>query len=67
MSCGYVCEKHFSDSHIKRLQYYGELGGEVVLNKTKQPVLLPDAVPSIFQHCPSCLRFARKDGPLGLT
>lgn len=66
-SSGYVCEKHFSESHIKRLQYYGELGGKVVLNKTKRPVLLPDAVPSIFQHCPSCLRFARKDGPLHLT
>ncbi|KAH8038357.1 hypothetical protein HPB51_001140 [Rhipicephalus microplus] len=58
----YVCEKHFSDSDIDRRRYYGELGGEVLLDKPKRPVLLRDAVPSIFPRCPSYLSAVPKKG-----
>lgn len=59
----YVCEKHFSDSDIDRRRYYGELGGEVLLDKPKRPVLLRDAVPSIFPRAvpDTCLLFSKKD------
>ncbi|KAH9372831.1 hypothetical protein HPB48_010983 [Haemaphysalis longicornis] len=56
----YVWEKHFSESDIERRRYYGELGGEVLLDKPKRPVLSPDAVPSIFPNCPNYLSSVRK-------
>ncbi|KAG0411805.1 hypothetical protein HPB47_011061 [Ixodes persulcatus] len=43
----YLCEKHFADGVIETRRYYAELGGEVLLDQPKGPVLAPDAEPSI--------------------
>lgn len=42
----YLCQKHFADRVIETRRYYAELGGEVLLDQPKRPVLAPDAVPS---------------------
>ncbi|KAG0415819.1 hypothetical protein HPB47_007016 [Ixodes persulcatus] len=51
----YLCEKHFADGVIEAGRYYAELGGGVLLDQPKRPVLAPDAVPSIFLRCPPYL------------
>ncbi|CAN8018589.1 unnamed protein product [Ixodes persulcatus] len=55
MSKDTVCAKHFPEDMVLRTKYYGELGGEVLLDVPKRPVLLPHAVPCIFPSCPSYL------------
>ncbi|KAG0418157.1 hypothetical protein HPB47_005074 [Ixodes persulcatus] len=47
----YLREKHFADG----------LGGEVLLDQPKRPVLAPDAVPSFFAECPPCLVESEKN------
>ncbi|CAN7948566.1 unnamed protein product, partial [Ixodes hexagonus] len=56
----YLCEKHFADGAIEAGRYYAELGGEVLLDQPKRPVLAPDAVPSIFPGCPPYLSSTAK-------
>ncbi|KAH9367694.1 hypothetical protein HPB48_007806 [Haemaphysalis longicornis] len=48
----YICEKHFASDMIKRDKYYGDLGGEVLLDHPKRPKLLPEAVPRRRLFCP---------------
>ena len=60
----YVCEKHFSDSDIDRRRYYGELGGEVLLDKPKRPVLLRLETPCLqsFRAVQAtCLLLSKQD------
>lgn len=49
----YLCEKHFTEDMIGKRRYYSELGGIVLLDVPRKPVLLPEATPCIFPEVSS--------------